>query len=45
MKAMSLATIKVGFVRGPSRSLLALNTRVMIAIPLYSNARYLISSK
>jgi hypothetical protein len=45
MKVVSLAAIKVSFVRGPSRSLLALNIGVVIAVLLYSSVRYLMSSR
>ena len=45
MKAASLAVTKAGFVRGPSRSLAALNTGTGMAVSPYSSTRYLISSK
>jgi hypothetical protein len=44
-KAVSLVVIKAGFIRGPSRSLMALKTGSGMAIPPYFNIRYLMLFK
>ena len=45
VKAALLVAIKAGSVRGPSRSLAALNTGAGMAVSPYSNTRYLVSFK